>query len=137
MFAGERELYERFVRYDNEELLRILTVERVKYRPEALSAAELVLLHRGAATPPTLHPTPGPSPPSVGGRAGPLRPYRGIDLCGDVIIFAALYYVTFQTDFGAIAPDFWLLDCAIRLLFGFFITLFAIYVRHAWQTTKW
>ncbi|MBV8859068.1 MAG: hypothetical protein JOZ02_19205 [Acidobacteria bacterium] len=92
MLAGERELYQRFVAYDDEELLRILTVERAQYRSEALAAAELVLMHRGVA-PPTFFHAPGPTavvaPPAApqGRGAGPGSPYELPDLCVDALFF--------------------------------------------------
>ena len=89
MVARERELYERFADYDDEELLRILTAERAKYRREALAAAEMVLTQRGVA-PPTLFTAPGPPAPQAQGRQK--SPYQFIDLCVDALLAALVYW---------------------------------------------
>jgi hypothetical protein len=85
--AGERELYERFVNYEDEELLRILTVERARYRREALVAAQMALARRGVAVP-TLFIE--PEPPATAAQGGPMtrpkRPYQPIDLCVDALL---------------------------------------------------
>ena len=85
MVAGERELYERFAAYDDEELLRILTAERAKYRREALVAAHMVLVHRGVAVP-TLFVEPEPLPTQAPSLVRAKNSYQLIDLCVDVLL---------------------------------------------------
>ena len=91
MLPRERELYRRFADYDDEELLRILTVERAQYRSEALAAAELVLLHRSHGAP-TLSHAPGPpatvaqTAPQGGQGARPKSPYELPDLFVDAFL---------------------------------------------------
>lgn len=139
MFAGERELYQRFVAYDDEELLRILTVERAHYRSEALAAAETILVQRGVATP-TFFDAPWPPPAThvnvnVKGRAK--SPYKAIDLVVDALLFGFLYWVTSEMDVGSVLPESWLADGAVRLLFVSLLTLGVMYLRQVWRTKVW
>jgi hypothetical protein len=141
MFVGERELYQRFIGYDDEELFRILTVERAQYRNEALAAAERVLMQRGMN--PSLVPA-APSaraaqmsPPAAGGQARPKRPYQLVDLFMDALFFTFLYWVTSEMDSGSVLPESWLADGAVRLLFIASLTLIVMYLRQVWRTKKW
>jgi hypothetical protein len=134
MLAGERELYQRFAAYDDEELLRLLTVERAQYRTEALSAAEVVLRQRGIPQPAPFIPQQAPPAP---GRAWPGNPYRLIDLFVDAILFGTLYWVTSEMDGGSVLPESWLADGAVRLLVITLLTLLVTYLRQGWRTKTW
>jgi hypothetical protein len=141
VFAGEKELYQRFVGYDDEELFRILTVERAQYRNEALAAAEMVLMQRGMPSPLVPAPLPAPSaqmsPPAAGGQARPKRPYQLVDLFMDALFLTLLYWVTGEMDSGSVLPESWLADGAVRLLFIASVTLIVMYLRQVWRTKKW
>ena len=137
MVAGERELYQRFADYDDEELLRILTVERAHYRGEALAAAERVLARRGVEPPPFFN-APWPPPaahPYVKARAK--SPYEPIDLLVDALLFGFLYWVTGEMVVGSVLPESWLADGAVRLLLISLLTLGVMYLRQAWRTKVW
>lgn len=134
MIVGERELYRRFVAYDDEELLRILTVERAQYRREALVAAELVLTERSLAPP---RPFRAPAPPSVQTKGRAQRPYEPIDLLVDAILFGSLYWVTGMLGEGTLLPGATLLDGVMRLLLSASVTVVVIYLRHGWRTKEW
>jgi len=134
VLAGERELYQRFVKYDDEVLLRILTVERAQYRSEALAAAELVLMHRSLAPPP---PLPAPEPPGAHVKGGAKNPYEPIDLFVDAILFGSLYWVTGMLGEGTLLPGATLLDGVMRLLLSASVTVVVIYLRHGWRTKEW
>ena len=134
MLTGERELYQRFVAYDDEELLRILTVERAKYRSEALAAAELVLTQRSLAAPPPFR---APEPPRVHVKGCAQNPYEPLDLFVDAVLFGSLYWVTGKLGSGTLFPDVWLLDAVMRLLLSASVTVVMIYLRHGWRTKEW
>ena len=86
MVNGRKSLHELFADYDEERLLRILTAERAMYRPEALAAAEWVLVRRGVA-PPTFFPDPQPPAQPAGGQARAQGSYQLHDLCLDAYLF--------------------------------------------------
>jgi len=137
VFAKQKSLYELFAGYDEERLLRILTVERAMYRPEALTAAEKVLTRRGVA-PPTFFPAPVSPAPHVGGHARAKSPYHFIDLCVDAVL-ALLVVWGWKTlwawteapnvggAFGNIA--YWVLT---------YVFLCSVYsLRRRWRVKKW
>ena len=143
MVAGERELYQRFAAYDEEELLRILTAERAKYRTAALAAAALVLAQRGVA-PPTLFVTPGPpavaaQPAARGpGQARPKSSYQLIDLLVDALLallaawgWKKLWAWTEGPNWGGPLGDvaYWVLT------FGFLCSVFSL--RQRWRAMEW
>ena len=137
MIPGERELYRRFAAYDDEELQRILTVERAQYRREALAAAEMVLRQRARGITPTLDTVPEPPAPYVKGRPRAKSPYQFIDLCVDAVLFGSLYWVTGGLGGGTLFPGVWLLDAVTRLLLSALVTVLVIYLRHGWRTKEW
>jgi hypothetical protein len=139
MRATQKSLYELYADYDDERLLRILTVERAMYRPEALSAAEKVLMQRDVSPP--LEPAPPPAftaqPMTTGGRARPKSPYRPIDFGVDVLLFSFLYSTTRAMDVGSVLPESLLVDGAVRLLFIISLTVGVMYLRNGWRTKEW
>ena len=84
MLPGERDLYRRFAAYDDEELQRILTVERAKYRREALRAAEMVLTQRARGMTPAPDTAPVSHAPQA--QARPKSPYELPDLFVDAFL---------------------------------------------------
>jgi hypothetical protein len=141
MLPGERELYQRFAAYDDEELLLILTSERALYRREALVAAEMVLMRRSMAAqlPYELPPLPPMqmSPPVAGGPAQPTSPYQAIDFVVDVLLIGSLYWLTWMLDIGSVIRESWLADGAIRLLLFGLLTVGVMYLRNGWRTKTW
>jgi len=137
--ATQKNLYELYADYDDEQLLRILTAERAMYRPEALAAAEKVLMRRGVD--PTFVPAPPPALAAqvmpTGGRARPKNPYRPIDFFVDVLLFSFLYLTTRAMDVGSVLPGSWLADAAVRMLFFASLTVGVMYLRHGWRTKDW
>ena len=132
MLTRQKSLYELFADYDEERLLRILTEERTLYRPEALMAAEKVLMGRGVA-PPTFFPD--SSAQQVGGQAQ--GSYQFIDLCMDVLLLLLVVWgwkklwvwtegPYAESPFGAAA--YWLLT------FGFLCSVYSL--RQRWRA-KW
>jgi hypothetical protein len=138
--AGERELYQRFADYDDEELLRILTAERAKYRRakyrrEALAAVEMVLMQRGVAPPPVLFTAPGPPAPQV--QARQKSPYQFIDVCVDALLAALVYWALQKLWVWTQSPrhppqsDMAFLALAAGLLWS------VISLRRRWRTKEW
>jgi hypothetical protein len=136
VLAGERELYERYVGYDDEELLRILTVERRKYRREALSAAEMVLRQRARGILPALDAAPEPPAPQAGGRAR--GPYQFIDLCVDALLILLAAWGWQKLWVWTEAP-FWVWPLGSVAYWGLtFAFLCSVYsLRQRWRTKKW
>ena len=137
MVAGERELYERFVDYEEEQLLRILTVERAMYRPEALAAAELVLMRRGVA-PPTFFPAPLSPAPHVGGHARAKSHYQFIDLYVDALLVLLAVWGWMKLWVWTEGPNgggplgnvaYWVLT------YGFLCSVFSL--RQEWKAKMW
>ena len=135
MAAGGRELYQRFADYDDEELLRILTVERGRYRREALVAAEMVLWQRGVATP-TLFTAPEPLAAHLAARAK--SPYQFIDLLVDALLlllvvwaWKTLWVWTEEPNWGGPMGSvaYWVLT------FEFLCSVYSL--RQRWRTKRW
>ena len=135
MVAGERELYQRFADYDDEELLRILTAERAKYRREALAAAEVVLARRGVAPPPALSTALGPPAPPARGRAK--SPYQFIDLCVDalLVLLAAWAMKRLQVWTQGPGAGLWGDITYYPLMLGVLYSAFSL--RRRWRAKEW
>ena len=137
MLTRQKSLYELFADYDEERLLRILTEERAMYRPEALAAAEKVLMRRGVA-PPTFFPAPASPAPHVGGHARAKSPYYFIDLCVDALLvllvvwgWKTLWVWTEEPNGGGALGNvaYWVLT------YGFLCSVFSM--RQKWRAKKW
>ena len=137
MLSRQKSLYELFADYDEERLLRILTEERALYRPEALAAAEKVLLNRGVA-PPTFFPAPASPAPRVGGPAPAEGSYEFIDLCVDALLallvvwgWEKLWVWTEGPNGGGPLGNvaYWVLT------YVFLCSAFSL--RQKWRTKKW
>ena len=137
MLAGERELYQRFAAYGDEELLRILTVQRAHYRPEALLAADRVLMQRRGVSPLTFIPAAVPPATPVKVKRGTKGPYQAVDFLVDALLLGFLYWVTWAMDVGSMMPESWLADGAARLLFVTLLTFGVMYLRQVWRTKEW
>ncbi|HEX7315588.1 MAG TPA: hypothetical protein VF297_16835 [Pyrinomonadaceae bacterium] len=138
MLTGQKSLYELFAHYDEERLLRILTVERAMYRPEALTAAENILTERGVELP--LIPFGMPEPPAAQATAParPTRPYQLIDAVFDILLVCLVCWAAVKLwTWTMVSPEwggwsqfaFWLL--APQLLGS------AVALRQQWRTKKW
>lgn len=135
----QKNLYELYADYKDEQLLRILTAERAMYRPEALAAVEKVLMRRGVD--PTFVPAPLPAHTAqvmpAGGPARSKNSYGPIDLFVDVLLFSFLYLITSEMDIGSVLPESWLADGVVRLFFFASLTVCVMYVRQVWRTKVW
>src|SRR5687768_3298843 len=111
MFAGEQELSRRFAAYTDEELLRVLTADRAKYRPEALELVGRELSHRGLSPPPVAAPPPakvGPRAADGRGQGRPKSPYQLIDLLFDAALGVfAVWAVIKLVEWTAALGGFW------------------------------
>jgi hypothetical protein len=143
MVAGERELYQRFAVYDDEELLRILTAERAQYRREALAAAEMVLTQRGVAPPaapypdlPLWPPKIEPPPAQAQRPLTPKTPYQLIDLFFDVLLIGFVFWAMKKLESWALmSGEVW-----GGITYGvLFIALIrsASSLRERWRAKKW
>lgn len=141
MLVGERELYRRFSSYDDEELLRILTVERAQYRGEALAAAELVLTQRGVP-PPMFFATPGPAavaaaPATPGGATRPKSPYHFFHFAFDVVLFALVCWALGKLWAWTIADMGGLWGQVAFYVMAGHLLASAAALRSKWRAVKW
>ncbi len=134
MVVDEKDLYWRFADYDDEELLRILTVERARYRDEALAAAEMVLAGRGVA-PPTLFRPSEPPPPQ--GRARPKSPYQVIDLIVDALLLLVVVWGLTMLHLWTRTPAGGPLGDAAFCALGFALLCSARSLRRRWREKQW
>ena len=134
MFAGERELYQRFAAYDDEELLRILTVERAHYRGEALTAAENVLMRRGVA-PPTFFPAPAPPAPQAQGQ--PKGPYQFVHFAFDVVLLALVCWAIGELWAWTIATPWGLWAQLAFYVMTLQLLASAAALRGRWRAKEW
>ncbi|MFL6254623.1 MAG: hypothetical protein ACJ74T_06350 [Pyrinomonadaceae bacterium] len=135
MLPGERELYRRFAAYDDEELLRILTAERAKYRGEALAAAEMVLTQRGVA-PPTLFPTPGP-PTAAGTATRPKNPYQLTHFAFDVLLLCLVCWGVGKLWAWTIATSLGVWSQLVFYVLAAQLLGSAAALRRKWRAKKW
>lgn len=139
MLATQKSLYQLYADYDDEQLLRIVTAERAMYRPEALAAAEKVLMRRGVD--PTFVPASLPALMAqvtpAGAPARAKNPYRLFDLFVDVLLLGFLYLITSEMDIGSVLPESWLADGIVRLFFFASLTFVVMYLRQTWRTKVW
>ena len=141
MIPGERELYQRFAAYDDEELLRILTDERANYRSEALAAAEMVLTQRGVA-PPTFFATPGPlaaagSPATQGRAARPKPPYQLIHFAFDVVLLWLVCWALAKLWSWTMSSPEWLWNQLAFYVLASQLVGSAAALRRRWRTKEW
>lgn len=134
--VGERELYQRFADYDDEELLRILTVERAQYRSEALAAAEIVLAQRGVATP-TFFTAPEPPVVHVKNQARPKSPYLFIDLVFDLLLVCVVCWSLGKLWAWTMAPAEWEWSQFLFYILAPQVIGSAVTLRRKWRTKKW
>ncbi len=136
MVAEERELYRRFAAYDDEELLRILTVERAQYRSEALAAAEIVLAQRGVATP-TFFTATEPPGVHVKKQARPKSPYQLVDLVLDALLVCLVCWALIKLwSWTMASPEFLWHQVAFYTLAAQLVGS-AIALRRRWRTKSW
>ena len=135
MLVREKELRRRFERLADDELLRVLTVERAKYRPEALAVAEMVLMHRGVAPPVHLDAL-GPPASPVKGRARAKSPYQFIDLCVDALLALLVVWALEKLgDWTETPGHAWGHILYWALTLGLLGSVFSL--REKWRTKEW
>ena len=139
MFAGEQKLSERFAAYTDEELLRVLTADRAKYRPDALELAGRELSHRGLS-PPLVPPAAAPAPARVGAHAAgygrPKRPYGLIEMLFDAafcifVVWAVIKLLNWSNAIGGFLGS--VVFCVTFL--GLIASLSSL--RERWRGMKW
>ncbi|HEX6185424.1 MAG TPA: hypothetical protein VFZ44_16175 [Pyrinomonadaceae bacterium] len=139
MFAGEKELSRRFAAYTDEELLRVLTADRAKYRPDALELAGRELSHRGLSPPPDAAPPParvGPRAAGYQSQGRPKSPYQLIDLLLDAALGVfAVWAVVKLVEWTAALGGFWgsVVFCVTFL--GLVVSFSSLLER--WRSKKW
>ena len=131
-----RELYQRFADYEDDELLRILTAERAKYRSEALAAAEMVLVQRGVA-PPTLFTAPEPPAVRVRGRTRPVSPYQFVDLVFDTLLVCLVCWALVKLWSWTMAAPEWLWHQVAFYALAAQLVGSAAALRRRWRTKEW
>ncbi|MET0622799.1 MAG: hypothetical protein ABW250_07465 [Pyrinomonadaceae bacterium] len=142
MLVDEKELRQRYDAFGDETLLRMLTEERLKYRPDALAVAEEVLAQRGLSPPPEpFAPAPLPAPiepPPHGApnQARPKSPYGLIDFLVDMSLCGFVYWAmkklegwTLPWAFPWSEVIYW---AALLALLGSVFSL-----RERWRSIKW
>ena len=141
MSFSEKELIERFARFTDEELERVLATGRAKYSWDELMMASWELSQRQAQPPAPreapLWPPSQAGPPAAHVKQGPKSPYMFIDLVVDALLFGSLYWVTGKLGGGTLFPGAWLLDTAMRLLLSASVTVVITYLRHRWRMKEW
>ena len=142
MFAGEQKLSERFAGFTDEELLRVLTADRAKYRPDALELAGRELSHRGLSLP-LAPPPPAAAPAQVEPHAAddqdeerPESPYQLIDLFVDAALIGfAIWAVGKLNDWTEPMGGFW-----GTIVYGvaFIGLIFSVSsLRKRWRAKEW
>jgi hypothetical protein len=137
VIAGERELYQRFADYDDEELLRILTDERAQYRSEALAAAEMVLMQRGVALPLVPFGATEPPAPHAKGQARPKSPYQLIDAAFDVLLVCVVCWAIVKLWAWTMASPEWGWSQLVFWLLAPQILSSAVALRRKWRAKEW
>ncbi|HEV3467783.1 MAG TPA: hypothetical protein VG148_00570 [Pyrinomonadaceae bacterium] len=141
MLVRDKSLGQRFAGYTDEELLRILTVERAQYRRVALEAAETELMRRGVAPPappPVGAPEPEvPEPGSGQEQNQPKSPYQLVDLFVDVVLFGLAFWSLDKLEGGPLLPGAGFLDGVVRGLLATAVCTAALWLRHRWRAKEW
>lgn len=143
MLVGDKELGGLFAGYTDEELLRILTVERATYRRDAHEAAGMELVRRGLPLPPS--PTPKtarraePKSPEDDAPEGarPKSPYQLIDLLVDVLLVVITMWVVVTLEGLRLTPWGGLWDAAARTVLAVPVVVAEIYLHHRWRAIDW
>ncbi len=140
MFVEEKDLRRRFDAYDDEVLLRILTVERAQYRGEALAAVEAVLTRRGVPAP-TFFPEPSPAavaaPAAQGQAATPTSPYQFIDFCFDAVLLSLVCWAAVKLWAWTDVPSSSIVgQVAFGVLLGQLLVSAAA-LRQKWRAKQW
>ena len=143
MLVRDKELSRRFAGYTEEELFRVLTVERATYRRDAREAAEAELVRRGLPLPPS--PTPETARPAklkspeddARERARPKSPYQFIDLLVDVLLFVITMWVAGALEGWRLTPwgGFW--DVVARYALAVPVVAAELYLHHKWRAIEW
>jgi hypothetical protein len=142
MLVDEKELRQRYAALGDDELVRMLTWERLKYRADALAVAEKVLSQRGLTPPPEpfapvpLPAWPGPPPPGVPNPPRTKRVYGMADLLVDVLLFSFVGWAmgrleVWTTPAGRVWGE------VIYYLTFFALLSSAMSLRQRWRAREW